>query len=129
MNADPAPGPRERFLRGARTGRFLLPRCVRCGAWAWPPPEVCPRCASTHWGWKPASAAGVVLSVARVHRGAGEPFQADAPYDLVLIRLKEGPEFITRAASDGLKPGAAVQLEWLAVGGSHWPAASRKTHL
>jgi len=121
--AGSAPGPSEQFLRGAKTGRFLLPRCARCEAWAWPPPEVCPNCASSHWVWEPASGGGVVLAVARVHRGAGEPFQREAPYDLVLVGLEEGPEFITRAASDGLRPGAPVRLEWRTVGGRPWPCA------
>jgi uncharacterized OB-fold protein len=87
---------------------------------------MCPRCASVRWRWEPASADGVVLSVARVHRGAGSPFQEDAPYDLVLVGLEEGPEFITRAASNGLRPSMPVDLVWRMVAGSPWPTASPK---
>jgi uncharacterized protein len=117
---------REEFIKGATTGEFLLPHCERCGAWAWPPPEICHHCAAGSWHWEPASASGVVLSIARVWRGAGEPFQKDVPYDLVLVELAEGPEFITRAASEGLAPGMTVELAWRTVGGKPWPCAVPK---
>jgi uncharacterized OB-fold protein len=110
-------------MRGARTGEFLLPRCERCGAWGWPPPEICNHCASSSWRWAPASARGTVLSVVRIWRGAGELFQGDVPYDLVLVELAEGPEFVTRAASEGLAPGMIVKLAWREVGGKPWPCA------
>lgn len=42
------PGARGRSAQlltaAAATGRFALPACQTCGAFAWPIPEACPRC-------------------------------------------------------------------------------------
>lgn len=116
---------REEFLRGAAEEKVFLPLCERCGTWAWPPSELCRVCGSVNWQWEPASGSGVVLSVARVWRGTGEPFGDEVPYDLVLVELAEGPEFITRAASERLAPGTPVDLVWRTVAGSPWPCAAR----
>jgi uncharacterized OB-fold protein len=114
---------RAYFLRASETDNFVLPRCERCGHWAWPPRELCDRCGASGWRWEPASARGTLLSLATVWRGAGEGFQEEVPYDLVLVKLDEGPEFITRAASDQLTSGKAVRLVWRPVAGRPWPCA------
>jgi len=114
---------RDQFVRASETGDFLLPRCGECGDWAWPPREICTRCRTLGWHWEPASARGTLLSLARVWRGAGEGFQEEVPYDLALLRLDEGPEFITRAASERLALGAPVRLAWREIADQPWPCA------
>lgn len=120
---NPGMDAREHFLRASETGDFLLSRCGNCSSWAWPPQEICHNCGASGWQWEPASARGTLLSLARVWRGVGEPFQEEVPYDLALVQLDEGPEFITRAVSERLEPGGSVRLVWRSVGGSPWPCA------
>lgn len=113
----------EIFLRASETDDFILPRCGRCKEWAWPPSELCLRCGASNWCWESASGRGTLLSLATVWRGAGEGFQDEVPYDLALVWLEEGPEFVTRSGSEQLKPGKAVRLVWQSVAGRPWPCA------
>lgn len=114
---------REHFLQASGSDDFFLPRCERCKTWAWPPKEICRQCGASSWQWESASGRGTLLSLATVWRGAGEGFQDDVPYSLALVRLDEGPEFITRSASEQLAPGKAVRLVWRPVAGHPWPCA------
>lgn len=116
-------GSREHFLQASETDDFFLPRCERCKTWAWPPKEICHQCGASGLQWESASGRGTLLSLATVWRGAGEGFQDDVPYNLALVRLDEGPEFITRSASEQLQLDKKVRLVWRSVLGRPWPCA------
>jgi uncharacterized OB-fold protein len=76
------------------------------------------------WRWEPIVGRGKLLSTVRVWQAGDDTFQPETPYELALVELDEGPEFVTRAASEGLVQGSDVKLVWREVGGDSWPCAA-----
>lgn len=63
-----------------------------------------------------------MIARCEVHRGVDQPFAAEVPYTVVLVRLDEGIPFITRA-TDPMEPQQRVSLRWQTVHGEKWPFA------
>ena len=88
--------------------RLLLPRCAACGAWRWPPREMCGRCGSFEWTWEPASGRGTVASWIVNHH----TFSVDipSPYVVLTVRLDEQDDLLLVGSLDrgtGAEPGPA----------------------
>jgi uncharacterized OB-fold protein len=79
---------------GLRAGELRVARCGSCGTPAFPPPRICPRCATRDAAeWFTASGRGTVWSFAVFHKTylPGHP----APYPVAVVELAEGPRIIT----------------------------------
>ena len=102
----------EPFWRHLKeTGRLHLQCCSECGAWRYPPGPVCPACLSHAAGWKPVSGGGEVLSWVMFRKQYLPAYPA--PYNVVAIRLDEGPTLISNLVQDpphGAVIGRRVQL-------------------
>ncbi|MGB3405896.1 MAG: OB-fold domain-containing protein [Jannaschia sp.] len=75
------------------TGTLHLQRCSDCGHWRYPPGPCCPDCLSPDFAWTAVSGTGTVVSWVTFHKQYLE--QYPAPYNVVAVRLSEGPILIS----------------------------------
>lgn len=100
------------FWERARQSIFSLQTCNSCGHQHVPESPVCPRCLSADQDWRPASGTGTLESWADFHRAYWDGFKAELPYRVCLVRLAEGPLFVSNLVGpqDGLRLGAPVRV-------------------
>lgn len=101
-------GPEAQWRQALREGRFLIQRARASGACFFPPRGSEPGTGDTDWEWIEASGEGTVYSVTVVH-----PRPPQAPYNVVLVDLAEGPRMMSRVEGDapvgiGMKVRARV---------------------
>ncbi len=120
-----APGPvrtpeTDAFWSAAKDGKFLVPRCQKCGKAHWYPRGFCPFC----YGpivFEAASGKGEIYTYSLVGQGENS-------YVLAYVTLAEGPKVLTNIAYSDIKTvrvGAAVELHWVeAHNGERLPAFS-----
>ncbi|KPQ05590.1 MAG: putative short-chain dehydrogenase [Rhodobacteraceae bacterium HLUCCA12] len=75
----------------AAEGRFALPRCGACGAYAWPMPEACPNCLSIDITAADAPSGAVLMSETRAEVPADPYFRERAPWRVGLVQMDAGP--------------------------------------
>ncbi|MCC8193207.1 MAG: zinc ribbon domain-containing protein, partial [Deltaproteobacteria bacterium] len=75
------------------TGRLYLQCCSDCGVWRYPPGPACPACLSSKYEWKPVGGEGEILSWVIFHKEYLP--QYPAPYNVIAVRLDEGPTIIS----------------------------------
>lgn len=90
-----------------REGAMQLQRCQDCGAMQYPPAPVCTHCLSLALKWQPISGQGTILSWVVFHRTYLDAYPA--PYNVVAVRLAEGPVMISNLE------GAPPAQGWLGV--------------
>jgi len=83
------------FWDACARGELCLQRCTACAAWRHPPRPMCPRCHSLASEWALASGRGVVHTFTIVHRPTLPAFEARLPYNVVVVRLDEGPLMVS----------------------------------
>jgi uncharacterized protein len=107
----------EKFWALARRSVFSLQTCNVCGHRHVPESPVCPRCLSADQDWLPASGEGVLESWVDFHRAYWDGFKAELPYRVCLVRLKEGPLFVSNLMGDGreLRAGLPVRVAFTKV--------------
>ena len=107
----------ERFWALALQGVFSLQTCRACGDRHVPESPVCPRCLSADQDWQPATGEGVLESWVDFHHAYWDGFKAELPYRVCLVRLKEGPLFISNLVEDGreLRAGLPVRVVFTPV--------------
>jgi uncharacterized protein len=115
----------EPFWAAIDDGEFVLVKCVNCGARS-ALARSCVQCASTDFEWSTASRSGTIISFSVFHR-ALHPFFADKiPYNVVLVRLDDGPELFMNVrgvqASD-LRIGMRVGIQARRLGDTFIPQA------
>ncbi len=104
--AEPAVTLRQFFER-AREGQLTGVRCAKCGELAIPPRELCPACGERAWEPVPLAGEGTIASFT-VIRVAPRAYEADAPYAVAVVKLKEGVSLLGRVVD--------IPLEKLAIG-------------
>jgi len=75
----------------AAEGRFALPCCEACGAYAYPVREACPVCLSAEFIMRDAPDEAVVLSATTAEIPADNYFRERAPWRVGLVKLACGP--------------------------------------
>jgi uncharacterized protein len=107
----------EKFWALARKGIFSLQTCKACGHQHVPESPVCSQCLSADQDWLPTSGEGVLESWVDFHRAYWDGFKAELPYRVCLVRLKEGPLFVSNLIDDGheLRIGLAVRVVFIKV--------------
>ncbi|GIW40528.1 MAG: DNA-binding protein [Candidatus Binatia bacterium] len=94
----PLPRPTEDsapYWEAARREELRLQKCQDCGHVRFPPSLLCPRCLSERAEWVRTSGRGTVYSFIVVHRPQHPAFQPDAPYNVAIVELEEGPRLHT----------------------------------
>lgn len=80
------------------TGHLHLQCCSECSTWRYPPGPACQECLSPDYDWKPVSGKGELLSWV-MFRKQYLP-QYPAPYNVIAVRLDEGPTIISNLVED-----------------------------
>ena len=88
------------FWEYARQSVFAVHVCDACGAAHMPKSPVCPTCLSSEQSWRPASGEGTLKSWVEFHRAYWDGFKDTLPYRVCLVRLAEGPLFISNLLGD-----------------------------
>lgn len=92
----------------AAEGRFALPQCRRCGAFAWPIPEACPHClGAIALSEAPRGARVIAATTAEVP--ADPYFRERAPWHVGLVQMDCGPQALVHL-HPGAEPRDAVRL-------------------
>lgn len=97
---------------GAREGRLMIQACDSCAALRYPFSSLCPKCQSTGSSWKEVSGKGQVWSWCVFHRVYFKGFEGEMPYNVVLVKLDEGPRIysnIIGVDKDKLRIGMRVR--------------------
>ena len=111
------------YLEGCAVGELRLQRCQDCGTSRFPAASICPNCLSARAEWVAASGRGTVWSWIRMHQRYFKDLPREAPYNVALIELAEGPLMISALVDEAASPtiGAPVQVEFRAVDGTALP--------
>jgi uncharacterized protein len=107
----------EKFWALAGQSVFSLKTCSACGHQHMPESPVCPQSLSADQDRLPASGEGVLESWADFHRAYWDGFKAELPYQVCLVRLKEGPLFVSNLIDDRreLRIGLPVRVVFTKV--------------
>lgn len=98
------------FWDHTRAGRLSVQICTSCGDHHFPASPVCPRCLGNAQEWRPVAGRGTMLSWIEFHRAYWPSFAGDLPYRVCLVRLEEGPLFISNLIGDTPEMGGAVEV-------------------
>lgn len=79
------------FWEGALAGELRLQQCAGCGAHRFPARRHCSHCGSEESRWTAVSGRGTVWSHCRFHKAYFPGFSDEVPYNVVLVKLEEGP--------------------------------------
>lgn len=98
-------GPEQEWREALGEGRFLLQRGRTSGRHFFPPRVAEPGSGTRDWDWVEASGDGTVYSATLVH-----PRPPEAPYNVVLVDLVEGPRVMGRVTGlEAVPIGIAVR--------------------
>jgi uncharacterized protein len=86
----------EQFWKFCSDGELRLQRCGDCAHLSWPPVEACERCGQAHLNWELLSGRGTVASWCTFERRYYDILPV--PWDTILVRLDEGPLFLSNSA-------------------------------
>ena len=101
------------YWAACREGRLTAQRCGACGHLRWPPSVLCPKCLDEKTEWVTLSGRGTIYSWIIVHRPQHPAFFADAPYNVAIVELEEGPRLhtnVVECANDDLRIGMRVEV-------------------
>lgn len=106
------------FWTALAEGRLVVPRCEDCGRHSFPPMPSCPLCGSRHVSPDEVSGDGTIYSWATVHIALSPAFEADVPYTVLVVDLREGGRLMGRFLDGDARPqaGASVRFEPYHVG-------------
>ncbi len=104
----------DEFWSYCAVGELRLQRCDTCGHLSWPPTEACERCGQRRLSWERLSGRGQIVSWCRFERSYYP--ELEVPWDTILVKLDEGPLFISNPSgfdNDGVTHGMTVHLAFL----------------
>lgn len=78
------------FWEGTKQHRLLIQHCSDCGAWRFPPSDLCYRCRSWNYEWEEVSGRGKVFSWVVVVHPVIKDLKEQVPYVVALVELEEG---------------------------------------
>ncbi|MFC1885996.1 Zn-ribbon domain-containing OB-fold protein, partial [Thermodesulfobacteriota bacterium] len=79
------------FWEAANKNELRLQRCFDCGHVWYPPSNGCSNCLSTDFTWEKMSGKGKIWSWVIFHKCYFPSFEADIPYNVISVKLEEGP--------------------------------------
>lgn len=100
------------YWDGLKKGGLFFQAC-QCGHRWLPPRKLCPKCLGHNYQWQQASGEAKIISWVVFHVAYHPEFKEKIPYNVAIIRLKEGPQMITNIIGDTqkMKIGDSVVLK------------------
>ena len=100
MSAARKPAPRpsaesQPFWDAAQKRKLVLQHCRSCGQCWFPPSARCHHCLSADFEWRETSGEGRIYSFVVYHRLYHPGFEADLPYIVAIVELREGPRLLS----------------------------------
>src|SRR5437763_16738003 len=105
----------EAYWEACARKELVVPRCSACGHWFLPPARVCPACLSLDVAFAKASGRAKVYTFIVVHRPLHPAFYEEAPFNVAIVELAEGPRMHTRivgAKPEDLRIGMDVEVKF-----------------
>ena len=96
--AKPLPRPSAEskpFWDAAQQRRLTLQHCRSCGQFWFPPSARCRHCLSADFTRQESEGVGRIYSFVVYHRLYHPAFEADLPYVVAVVELREGPRLLT----------------------------------
>jgi uncharacterized protein len=84
----------DAFWVAARERRLVIPRCLDCQQYRFPPRLGCPNCGATRTEWVASAGHGSIYSFVVVHQRLHPAFDSYLPYAVALVQLDEGPRML-----------------------------------
>lgn len=81
-----------------QSGEMKLQCCTDCDTWRYPPGPVCQNCLSPNAAWTAVSGGGELVSWVQFHKQYLPEYPA--PYNVIAVRLDEGPTIISNLVGD-----------------------------
>ncbi len=98
----------QEFWKALRQGKVLVTKCKNCGSLMFPPSSDCPQCLS-EVEWVELSGEGVVETYTRI-TVAPASFSDEAPYTVIVARMKEGVKVLAWFEGGEVSIGMKVRL-------------------
>jgi uncharacterized OB-fold protein len=90
------------FFAAAKQRQLVVQRCHGCGAYRFPPRELCSACLCREADWAPVTGRGEVFSFNVMHQVYHPGFADEVPYAVVIVRLDEGAKLTSNLV--GVRP-------------------------
>ncbi len=87
------------FWEGCQQGKLLLQQCSECHYYQFYPRLYCMHCNSDTLEWVEASGHGIIYSYTIIHQNKSPEFVHDAPYNVAIVQLDEGPRLLSNIVS------------------------------
>jgi uncharacterized OB-fold protein len=104
------------FFDGCSRGLLLIRRCIDCESWNAPGDPFCSNCGKQRLEWAPASGGGTVHTFGIVHHISHPGFANEAPYNVAVVELEEGPRLSTHiigCRNEDIHVGMPVVVEFV----------------
>ena len=100
------------YWDGLKQGQLFYQAC-QCGHHWLPPSRHCPACLNEDVTWQQASGEATVVSWVVYHVAYNPEVKDRLPYNVAIVRLREGPQLITNIEGDTqrLAVGETVRLK------------------
>jgi uncharacterized OB-fold protein len=100
------------FWDACSRGRLTVQQCGKTGNCWFPPAPVSPFDPKAGWKWVHCEGTGEIVSFVIFHQKYFDGFAEDLPYNVAMVRIKEGPIFVTNVKSDNavLHVGMPVEV-------------------
>jgi uncharacterized OB-fold protein len=104
------------FFEACAAGQLSIRRCAACRAWSAPADPFCSICGGGRLEWAQASGRGTIHTFGVVHHISHPGFRDEAPYNVAVVELEEGPRINTHiigCANDEIRVGMAVTVDFV----------------
>ncbi|HWO93750.1 MAG TPA: OB-fold domain-containing protein [Dehalococcoidia bacterium] len=101
------------FWEACKRHELVMQQCDACQTVWWPIGPVCQRCLSDRWHWQKLSGRGELYSFVIFHQLFHPGYKDDIPYNVVMVRLEEGPHMFSNLVgvpNDQIAVGAPVEV-------------------
>ena len=101
----------EPFWAYCRAAELRLQRCSDYATYRHHPRPRCPRCRSERFEWGRCAGTGEVFSYTVCHRPVLPAFEDLVPYNVVVVRLSEGPFMVSNLVDSDEEPFVGMPVE------------------
>jgi uncharacterized protein len=79
------------YLQEASRGRLVIPKCLQCHSFNWPPRSACVKCFHDEQVFELVALIGTIYSWTVAYRNTAQEFHAEVPYVVAIVKLRDVP--------------------------------------